>query len=67
MILTNNEDMLNKALLILFKEKQKVKRNRFKKWICMLGGIFFGSAMAPLCIRMMELIGFSFYNRSGLD
>lgn len=67
LILTNNEDQLNKAYMILFKDKQKMKRNKFKKWVCLAVGILIGGILAPLMIEMLTLIGFSFYSRDGLD
>jgi len=39
----------------------------FKKWVVTVVGLLIGVLLAPLCIELVTLIGFSFYNRAGLD
>ena len=67
MILTQKEDQLERAFRMLLKEEQQLKRNKFKKWVCTAVGTIMGGICSTAIIGLLTLIGFSFYNRSGLD
>lgn len=44
-----------------------ILNNMFKKWIVMAVGILIGVGLAPVTIELIELLGFSLYDRSSLD
>jgi patatin-like phospholipase/acyl hydrolase len=67
LVLLSNEQQLNRAYTILYHERQKYRRNIFKKWICLAIGLTIGLLLSFPMLILFEAIGFSFYNREGLD
>jgi uncharacterized protein (DUF2164 family) len=45
----------------------KYRKNRFKIWVWFSVGIFAGNVFSPLVIFATSKLGYSFYNREGLD
>jgi hypothetical protein len=42
-------------------------RNRYKKWVCSALGTVVGGILSTGFIYILTVIGFSFYDRTGLD
>ena len=67
LVLLNNEEQLFKANQLLHDEKMKYRKNGFKIWVWFATGIFAGIIFSPLVIFATSKLGYSFYDRSGLD
>lgn len=67
LMLTQNEEKLNKALILICREKEKVNKNRFKRWIFLVVGMLLGLAFSKPTMYLLQVSGFSFYSRVGLD
>ena len=67
MILSNDEEEIDKAFYILHDNKRKYRSNMFKMWIYTIVGVILGSIIAPFTLGIYGLIGFAYYDRSGLD
>ena len=67
LILSNNENQIEKAFYLLHDAKRKYKKNMFKMWIYTIVGVIVGSIVAPFTLKFYGLLGFAYYDRSGLD
>lgn len=67
LVLTQNEEQLNKALTLIYAEKQRINKNRFKRWIMLVVGCLIGFAISEPLILILRVAGFSLYSRAGLD
>lgn len=67
MILSNDEEEIDKAFYILHDNKRKYRSNMFKMWIYTIVGVILGSIIAPFTLEIYGLLGFAYYDRSGLD
>lgn len=45
----------------------EIKSNFFKKWVLTAAGIIIAVILAPITVKIIETLGFSFYSRYGLD
>lgn len=67
MILSNDEEEIEKAFYILHDNQRKYRSNMFKMWMYTVVGVLFGSIVAPFTLGIYGLLGFAYYDRSGLD
>ena len=66
-MLTQNEEALNKALTLIYGERERIKSNRFKRWIMLAVGMLIGYAITYPVLLILRYAGFSLYSRAGLD
>ena len=48
-------------------QRDLMKSNFIKKWVCVGVGFLIGVTLAPITMFIVSKLGLSFYNRSGLD
>lgn len=54
-------------MFLIYNEKSKIKKNKFKRWVCAVIGFIIGFALSSPAILLIQLSGYSFYSRTGLD
>ena len=65
--MSNDETQIEKAFYILHDAKRNYKKSMFKMWIYTIIGIIIGVIIAPFTLKIYGLLGFAYYDRSGLD
>ena len=66
MILTNDEDMIDKAYVLLHDEMLRYRRGKFKKWIWLSVGLIFAVLVGVPTQEFAPMVFNAFYDKSGL-
>lgn len=67
LILTNDQEMVDRAYVMLHTEMHQYKNGKFKKWICVALGIVLALGMSPITIITLKTLLFARYDRAGLE
>ena len=67
LLLTNDQEMVDKAYVMLHSEMHQYQNGKFKKWICVAFGIVLALAISAPTILTLRTLLFARYDRSGLE
>ena len=62
MILSNDEDMIEKAYVLLHDDMLRYRRGKFKKWICLSIGLVIACALALPTLEFAPMVFRAFYD-----
>ena len=65
--MTNDPDEVIKAIELLDCCEKEYRSNYFKVWLTMVVGVCIALLLSPLTVTIMSKLGYSLYDRSGLD
>ena len=67
LILTNDQEMIDKAYVMLHTEMHQYSSGKFKKWMCLALGLVIAICMSPITVITLNSLLFAKYDRAGLE